>query len=132
MHYLQDIASMKIATTFHPDAFLRALLSSRMAQLSQAEAFDTEGLVHFIVFEPGDTLADLKATLGFSPFQNLVDGSCFGQSDFTPSWEWIARHDGWFELVWIFSDWGNGAILFVQAAEGVAEELLSLCRVQGS
>jgi hypothetical protein len=45
----------------------------------------------------------------------------------TPAWEWIKRHDGWFELVWIFSDWGNGAILFVQDAQGVNPRLLDLC-----
>jgi hypothetical protein len=74
---------------------------------------DLGELVRIVVFEAGDTLDELTAALGFNPFEG--------------SHEWIMRHDGWMEIAWIFSDWGDGAILFVQAADGVEPRLIELC-----
>lgn len=128
MLYLQDTASMQIVATTHPNDCLRSLLSSRMAQLGQTEGLELEALAHFIVFEPADTVAALEAELCFSPLQNFVDGSCFGQRDFTPSWEWIEAHECWFELAYVLSDDGFGVIVFLPNDEGVDPELLALCR----
>ncbi|OAO01441.1 hypothetical protein A8B75_15005 [Sphingomonadales bacterium EhC05] len=44
----------------------------------------------------------------------MVDGARYGHPDFTPSWEWVEKHNGWFEAVFIISDDGFGVNLFVQ------------------
>jgi hypothetical protein len=106
-------AMHKVADT-HPDPRFRALLSMRLGQLDQGDGADLGELVRIVVFEAGDTLDGLNASLGFNPFQG--------------GHEWIKRHDGWWEVVWIFSDWGDGAILFVQAADGVEPRLIDMCK----
>lgn len=122
---LRTSAAMQRAATNHPDPRLRALLSLRLSQLDQGDGSDLGELVHIVVFEVGDTLGELETALGFTPLDN--EEASYGDPDFAPGWEWIKRHDGWFELVWVFSDWGDGAILFVQDAEGVNPRLLDLC-----
>lgn len=106
-------SAMHNAADTHPDPRLCALLSMRLGQLDQRDGSDLGELVRIVVFEAGDTLDELEAALGFNPLQG--------------SHEWIKRHDGWWEIVWIFSDWGDGAILFVQDAAGVEPRLIDLC-----
>ncbi len=110
---LRNSAAMHSAAANHPDPRFRALLSMRLGQIDQGDGTDLGELVRIVVFEAGDTLVQLQSALGFNPFE-------IGH-------EWIKCHDGWFEIVWIFSDWGDGAILFVQDAEGVEPRLISLC-----
>lgn len=124
---LRTTAAMQSAATDHPDSHLRALLALRLGQLDQGDGSDLGELVHIVVFEAGDTLDALEATLGFTPLRNDTDGTSYGDPDFTPSWEWIKRQEGCFELVFVYSDWGNGTILFVQDAQGVNQRLLELC-----
>lgn len=110
---LRNSAAMHLAAANHPDPRFRALLYMRLDQLDQGDGTDLGELVRIVVFEAGDTLDELEAALGFNPFQS--------------DHEWIRRHDDWFEIVWIFSDWGDGAILFVQDANGVEPRLIDLC-----
>ncbi len=105
-------AAIQGAAATHPDPALRALLTLRMGQLGPT---DDDPSVRFLVFEAGDTLDELEADLGFTPLEAV------------PSWEWIEAHPGWFELAYIFSDDGNGAILFVSRAASVDPDLLALC-----
>jgi hypothetical protein len=122
---LRKSAAMHLAAATHPDPRFRELLTLRLGQFDQGDGTDLGELVHIVVFEAGDTLDELEAILGFTPLHN--DGASYGDSDFTPGWEWIMRHDRWIELVWIHSDFGNGAILFVQDADDVEPRLISLC-----
>jgi hypothetical protein len=128
MRSLRTSSAMQHAAADYPDTRFRALLSLRLSQLDQGDSSDLGELVYIVVCETGDTLDALEATLGFTPLRNDTDGTSYGDPDFTPSWEWIKRHDGWFEIVWVLSDWGNGAILFVQDAQGVNPRLLGLCK----
>lgn len=125
---LTNAASMRLFVDVHPDPELRSLLSFRMAQLALPEGADIGDAVHFLVFEPGDRLCQLEANLAFTPLQNLVDGSFYGDLDFTPSWEWAEDHGGWFELVFIFTDDGFAHLLFVPDDEDVDAVLLAMCR----
>ncbi len=104
-------AIQHIATT-HPDPTLRTLLVLRQRQLVPT---DDPPLIRILIVEPGDTLAELEADLGFTPLEAV------------PSWEWIEARSGWFEVAYIFSDDGMGAILFVSRAAGVDPDLLALC-----
>ena len=118
-----DTAAIQTAATNHPDPTLRSLLALRYAQLAPTD----DSTVQFIVFEPGDTLDQLEAELGFTPLQSAVDAGVFGDPDFMPSWEWIEAHPGWFELTYVFNDDGDGAIIFVSRAASVDPGLLALC-----
>ncbi|MFC3714318.1 hypothetical protein ACFOMD_17245 [Sphingoaurantiacus capsulatus] len=107
---------------------LKCLLRRRGSQIGEHEGYDLGELAHFLIVQAGDDLAYAEATLGFSPLANLVDGARYRESDFTPSWECIEEYGGWFELTFVLSDDGYGAVLFVEEAEDVDPELLSLCR----
>lgn len=109
---IRDGAAIQHVASGHPDPTLRSLLALRLGQLVPA---DDEPSIRFIVFEAGDTLAALEGDLGFSPIES------------EPSWEWVEAHPGWFELAYIFSDDGDGAILFVSRVDGVDTDLLALC-----
>lgn len=92
-------------------------------------------LVFFIVVQPGDDIADVDEALGFAVMANRFDGIRFGAPAFTPSWDVLAEHPGWFELVYVLGDDGNGVTVFVsktggtaEAADDVSPELLAMCR----
>ncbi len=124
---LHNSASMQFAADTHPDPMLRSLLSLRIAQLTPPDGADAGAAVHFLIFEPGDSLDAMEAELRFTPLRNIVDGSLYGDPDFTPSWEWIEFHDGWIEIAYVFSDDGFGVIIFAQRVEGTEPNLIALC-----
>jgi hypothetical protein len=127
MILMHDTSSMQTVVTQYPDAALRSLLELRMAQLAPPDGADIGEAVQFLVFEPGDQLCQLEANIGFTPLHNLVDGSFYGDPDFTPSWEWVEFHAGWIEIAYIFTDDGFGTIIYVQRADGVEPDLIALC-----
>ena len=125
---LTNAESMQLVVENYPDPALRSLLSLRMAHIMPHDGADIADVAHFLVFEPGNRLSQMEANLGFTPLQNIVDGSFYGEPDFTPSWEWCQDHGDWFELVFIFTDDGFAHVLFVPDDEGVDADLLAMCR----
>lgn len=109
------------------DPQLRALLAARARQLED-DAEELGDLAHFHAVEPGDGPADAAAALGFAPDVNLVDGSRQGDADFSPSWEWVEDHGGWFELAFVLTDNGFGHVLLVPDRPDTDPRLLALCR----
>jgi hypothetical protein len=111
------------------DNQLRYLLSERLDQVTNAwEGIDLSDLTHFLIIQAGDTAAEAEHELGWSLLVNPLDGARYGHPDFTPSWEWIEDHGGWFEAVYIMSDDGFGITLFVQDHPETDADLLALCR----
>ena len=106
---------------------LRALLAARARQLED-DAEELGDLAHFHAVEPSDGPAEASAALGFPPDANLVDGSRYGDPDFTPSWEWVEEHGGWFELAFVLTDEGFGHVLLVPDRPDTDPRLLALCR----
>lgn len=126
---LRTAAAVKSTIALLADNQLRALLTERLQQLTNAwEDIDLSDLTHFLIIQPGDTTGDAEHELGWSLLVKAADGARFGQPDFTPSWEWIEDHAGWFEAVFIISDDGFGVSLFVQDHPDTDPELLALCR----
>ncbi len=113
---------------YSPQPAVAALLNLRIAQLTRADGIDLSDATHFLVIQPGDTMATVKQEVGFTPLTNLSDGSSYGSADFTPSWEWIENHYGCFELVYIVSNDGFAFVLIVEDRPGVDPALLALCR----
>ena len=124
---LRTTADMQAAAQTVLDPALRSLLTNRMEQLSQGHNLDLSEVVHFLIIQPGDVLADIDAALGFPILANLVDGTVFGDPEWTPSFEWLQCHCGFFEIVFIFDDSGFGTIVLVQDHPGVPFDLHALC-----
>jgi hypothetical protein len=107
---------------------LQELLTKRVDQLTEDGGDDVSEFAYFLIVRPGDTPSDVETELGFPILTNLVDGVRFGDPEFEPSWEWIMRHEGWFELVYVLSDDGFGWVVFVQDDEATDADLLAVCR----
>ena len=103
------------------------LIRQRIADT--AEYVDTFGeLVFFVVVRPGDDIAALDDALGFPVMANRFDGIAFGEPGFAPSWDVLDEHAGFYELVYVLSDDGQGVTVFVTRGESVSAELLAMCR----
>ena len=107
---------------------MKQLLQLRCAQLGG----DISDLAHFAIVEPSDTPVDLEQIIGFSVFQNLVDGTHFGAPYWSPSWEWLADHGFCFEMVFIMDDSGFGHVVIIPNEQGIAPTLIDLCRTFAS
>jgi hypothetical protein len=110
------------------DTSLKQLLKLRAEQLVEGDHNSFGRWAHMTVVEPPDALSAIETEVGFPVLTNLIDGTRFGDPDFTPSWEWIEDHGGWFELVFILTDDGFAHVLFVEDREGVDADLLAACR----
>ena len=128
MFSIRDSQTMEFALSCPLDPQLRMLLLKRLDMLSEFSDFDLSELAHFVIVEPGDTLATIEKELGFSPFVNFVDGARYPDAAFTPSWEWLIDHGPWFELVFALSDSGFGINLLVPNRPDVDAMLLALLK----
>lgn len=112
------------------DPALRDLLALRARQLEDDTEPDVElgDLAHFHAVEPGDGMKEVTEALGFAVDINFEDERCFGDPEFTPSWEWIEHHGCYFELAFVLTDDGFGHILLVPDQHDTDQRLLALCR----
>jgi hypothetical protein len=125
---ISDGEALKCALRSPIDDRLKRLLTLRRDQLGG----DITDQAHFAVVEPNDAAADLERTLGFSVFENPVDGGRFGEPDWTPGWEWIEDHGYAYELCFIMDDSGFGHVVMIPKAQGVDAELIRLCSTYSS
>lgn len=89
------------------DPDLLELIHRRIADTS--EYVDTfSELVFFVVVQPGDEIAAVDDALGFPVMANRFDGIAFGDPGFSPSWDVLDEHAGFYELVYVLSDDGQG------------------------
>jgi hypothetical protein len=123
MLHLYDRATMAHALTLDLDAKLHRLLADRIGALTDDLIDHTE----YLIVQPGDTEADIVRHVGFSPLIDPIDGVRYGKPDFHPHWDWLAEHDGWFELIFTFGS-TFCYIVLIADAEGVPTDLLRLCR----
>ena len=117
---LPDLDSQLAALNQPLEPNLHKLLHGR---IQDALALELGDLTHFVVIEPGDGEGDIIDAIGFSPLVSRIAGI-----HLDPDWDWIERHEGWWELVYTVSNDGFAFILFVQDAPGVLPDLLDLCR----
>ena len=107
------------------DPRVGALLLMRQEQLGGNIA----GHARFVVFQAGDRPCFLEDALGgWDLFQNPADGSRYGDPDFTPGWEWIEQHGGFWEICLIGTDDGFANVAIILNAPGVNRDVLALCR----
>lgn len=116
---LPDADAIRAALVQPLDEHLHQLLAGR---LHDSIACGLGDLTHMLVIQPGDCEADIVEAIGFSPLVSRLDGERF-QAD----WDWIERHDGWWELVYTVGDSGFAYLVFVEIADGVLPDLFRLC-----
>lgn len=100
------------------DAELIRLLRHRVDALQEFDDYALGDLVRFVVVEPGDSLQDLDAQLGFSARDK--------------PFELLEEHPGYYELVFVVSDDGFGIEVFVPKQPGIDPRLLALCITQSA
>jgi hypothetical protein len=108
-----------------PAPYLRALVLQRMTELFDD---DEPPLATIYVLERPTDLHELRTLLGFSILHNRSDGTAYGDPPFFPSFELIEEHANCFEMVFVLSDDGAGALVFIPKDIDVDPQLLAMCR----
>jgi len=101
-----------IEAVFHPE--IQPLLADR--------GYSAE----VIIVEPGDSVKELDAALGFPIMVNRASGIRYGDPGFLPSWEYLDEHQNWYELAIVTCDDGFGYLIFIPKKD-TPQELLDLC-----
>lgn len=111
------------------DPELRHLIQKTIRDLSPDGPYDPAVLGYFLIVEPGDTLATINAKIGFDILANRWTGKRFDQPGYTQSFEILDEHAGYYEMVFVISDSGWGAEVFVPKPAGTAvnADLLAMC-----
>lgn len=112
-----------VATIRNP--WLRCRLLVRNDQLFDAECVVGD-LGPIVVVESGDTLADIERAAGVPIATNLVDGAVFPGPAFMPSWEACEGEHGWYEITYVTSDDGGGAVIFLPDRDGIDPTLRAI------
>lgn len=91
------------------DPTLRSLV---LGHLTTAKENGLQALTCIAVVEPHDSEGTIVQELGFSPLVNPLSETRFGDRDFSPAWDWLEVHHGWYELIFTVGDDGFAYILF--------------------
>ena len=126
MIIVQSTAAMALALTALGDDQVKELLALRRDQLLSNYAGDLGEIAHFIVVEPGDTLAAIEHAAAVPFATNLSDGTRLGDADFTDNFEHATDHGGWFEAVMVLNDDGFALVLFIPDLPTVDPALLAI------
>ncbi|HEY5581220.1 MAG TPA: hypothetical protein VIK56_08660 [Rhodoferax sp.] len=110
------------------DPELRHLIEKTVRELSEDYPYDPDELGYFLIVQPGDRLDTLSRQIGFHILVNRFSGIKFGHAGFTPSFELVDEHAGYYEMVFILSDDGFGVEVFIPKTEGVDPDLLAMCK----
>ncbi len=100
----------------YTDPCITALIQQRMEELSDDDTC-MEELVVFMILESGDGIEQLQRQLNM---QVMTDQS-------VPLWEVIEEHTTCYELVFVLSSSGYGALVFAPK-KGGAPDILALCQ----
>ncbi|MBT9461352.1 MAG: hypothetical protein IV084_06780 [Rugosibacter sp.] len=111
---------------------IRGLVKLRFAQVCAGEAYDYDRHGYMIVVELGDTAQALEQESSCSILSDPFDGTHYGNSDFSPSFDFLEEHDDGFttpcyEMLFITNDDGFGITFFIPKAEGIDAGLLAMC-----
>jgi hypothetical protein len=109
------------------DPDLRALIEKTMHDLSPDGPYDPAVLGDILVLQLGDSLSTLSEKLGFDAVVNIWTRIRFGDAGFTPSFELVDEHPGYFELIYVIGQDGWGFDVFIPKTIDLPE-LLEMCR----
>ena len=109
------------------DPSIRALASHRFSQIISGEPYDYDRHGYVIVVEPGDSIESLESETSCSIIHNALDGTHFGDSNFTPCFEALEEYSHCFEMLFILNDEGFAINIFIPKHPGIDPRLLALC-----
>lgn len=119
---LHNLDLMKAALKGPLDPKLHALLADRIQDTIDC---DLTELTHIVV---ASMEAEIVAETTFSPLVNPIDGKRWPNPGFIPGWDWLERHEGFFELIVTVGDSGFAYILIIPDADETEADLLDMCR----
>lgn len=122
MLHFYDRAGFARALTLDLDSQLKQLLTKRITALAE----DLIDYTEYLIVQAGDTEEDIVRHIGLSPLIEPIEGKRYGEPGFQPHWDWLAKHDGWFELIFTFGS-TFAYIVLVADQTGVMPELRELC-----
>lgn len=125
MQVFDESASLEASPSAVSEPHLQQLLTEAVRHWSAVGVLNA---THLLIVQPGDTEEAIAKEIGFSPLVNPLDGERYGSTAFTPYWEDLQDRGGWFELTLAVGNSGFAFVLFIQDADGVQPQLLSLCR----
>jgi hypothetical protein len=108
------------------DITLRDLIQARIDAL-EADGDDAFALAVFVVMQPNDVLSTVEQQLGFALTANHWTDTPYGSPDYTPDFELIEDHGGYYELVYLLGDDGSGVELYVEKHADLHPTLGALC-----
>lgn len=118
MLIIRSSADMARALAFGLEPPLHKLLVTRREQLlHDMPGTDLGDLAHFVVALPSDPIPAIERAAGIPLATNLIDGSRFGEPDFTSSFEFVERRGGWIEAGLITDDDGFAIVLLLPDVE---------------
>jgi hypothetical protein len=121
-----DAASIAAAPTHAPnDPVLQKLLADRIYDWA---ATDLLGLTHLLVVSGDVREKEIVDEIAYSPMVNPIDGARFPSPDYVPPFDWLERHDGWFELIQTVANDGFAFVIFIEDSEEGDAQLVNLCR----
>lgn len=115
---LPDMEALRAALRQPLKDDLKTLLSDRLAD---TESCGLANLTHVLVIEADDTEAEVIDAVGFSPLASRIDGNRN-----QPDWDWLERHEVWWELVYTVGNSGYAFILLIEDADH--SPFAQLCR----
>ena len=110
------------------DATALKVMLPHLEQLTEYDLLDFSDIVHFIVVEAGDDLATIEGVAGVPLATSYIDGTRYGDPDFSDNFEFVERHGDWFEAVIILNDDGFGVVLLVPDRPDIDPTLRGLVR----
>jgi len=117
-------AELSTALTLPLRTDIQTLLRARIRHLFETSlAYHT----HLVVVFADDTEAALIQEVAFSPLE--ADGHRYGSPGFTPRWDVLHDHGGWFEMVFCIGNEGWAVVLLIEEAKDCRfSELQAACR----
>lgn len=106
---------------------LRGIVQQRFEDICAGEEYEDDLHGYMIVVEPGDSAEELEKETCCPILRNLVGNVRFGDPGFSPCFEVLEEHAGFFELVFVPGNGDFGIDIFIPKIAGIDPELLAMC-----
>jgi hypothetical protein len=106
---------------------IKSFLQQRFHEICDPEPYDPDEHGFFILVELGDTSEQIESATGYSLLKSLFNDAVYGDPDFSPDFEYLEDHGGFYEAVYIFTDSGFAVVMIVPREEGIDIGILELC-----
>ena len=82
---------------------IKTFLQQRFHDICNPEPYAPNERGFFILVEAGDTSEQIELSTGYSLLKNLFNGTVYGDSDFSPDFEYLEDHGSFCEAVTVIS-----------------------------